>query len=43
MLSVPDEAHLTHPQAGVLGAPLEAGENMYIDLQKRYYAREKYI
>ena len=36
VLVISDEAHLTHPQAGVLGAPLEAGENMYIELQKTY-------
>ena len=36
LLKILDEAHLTHPQAGTLGAPLEAGENMYIDLQKTY-------
>eukprot|EP00731_Ephydatia_muelleri_P015152 Em0008g872a len=36
VLKVPDDARLTHPQAGVLGAPLEAGEKMYIDLQKIY-------
>ncbi|KAL5491167.1 hypothetical protein EMCRGX_G016406 [Ephydatia muelleri] len=36
VLQVPDDAHLTHPQAGILGAPLEAGEKMYIDLQRSY-------
>ena len=29
VLHVPEEAASTHPQAAVLGAPLEAGENMY--------------
>ena len=36
VLQIPDDALLTHPQAWVLGAPLEAGEKMYIDLQKSY-------
>ena len=36
VLKITDEARLTHLQAGTLGAPLEAGENMYIDLQKTY-------
>eukprot|EP00731_Ephydatia_muelleri_P015150 Em0008g870a len=36
VLQVPNDARLTHPQAGILGAPLEAGEKMYIDLQKSY-------
>ena len=36
ILQVPEDARLTHPQAGNLGAPLEAGEKMYIDLQKSY-------
>ena len=33
---IPEKELGTHPQAGVLGAPLEAGEGMYIDLQKLY-------
>eukprot|EP00731_Ephydatia_muelleri_P014767 Em0008g487a len=36
VLHVPEEAASTHPQAAVLGAPLEAGENMYIELPKSY-------
>eukprot|EP00731_Ephydatia_muelleri_P014771 Em0008g491a len=36
VLHVPEEAASTHPQAAVLGAPLEAGENMYPELQKSY-------
>ncbi|KAL5491565.1 hypothetical protein EMCRGX_G016873 [Ephydatia muelleri] len=36
VLHVPEEAASTHPQAAVLGAPLEAGEKMYIELQKSY-------
>ena len=36
VLKIPDEALQTHPQAGILGAPLEAGENMYINIQKTY-------
>ena len=37
MTSIPLEALDTHPLAGVLGSPLEAGENMYLDLQSQYY------
>ena len=33
VLHIPPEAMNSHPQAGVLGAPLEAGENMYKDTQ----------
>ena len=36
VLKIPDKDLQTHSQAGVLGAPLEAGENMYIDIQKTY-------
>eukprot|EP00731_Ephydatia_muelleri_P029679 Em0021g202a len=36
VLVVPNEALLSHPQAGHLGAPLEAGEGLYLDLQKIY-------
>ncbi len=36
VLSIPEEDSSTHPLAGVLGALLEAGENMYTRLQKRY-------
>ena len=35
-LQIPEEAASTHPQATVLGAPLEAGEKMYMELQKIY-------
>ena len=27
-----------HPQAAVLGAPLEAGLDLYVDLQRTYLA-----
>ena len=37
MTSIPLEALDSHPLAGVLGSPLEAGENMYLDLQSQYY------
>ena len=37
VLSIPREALDTHPLAGVLGSPLEAGENMYPDLHNQYY------
>ena len=36
VLNIPEEDSFSNPLAGVLGAPLEAGENMYTDLQKRY-------
>lgn len=36
VLSIPEEDSSTHPLAGVLGAHLEAGENMYQGLQRRY-------
>ena len=36
VLNIPEEDSSTNPLAGVLGAPLEAGENMYSQLQRRY-------
>ena len=36
LLNIPEEDLLSHPQAGVLGANLEAGENMYKTLQNMY-------
>ena len=36
VLNIPEEDSCTNPLAGVLGAPLEAGENMYSQLQSRY-------
>ena len=33
VLSIPQEALSVHRLAGVLGNPLEAGKNMYSDLQ----------
>ena len=36
VLSIPQEALNTHNLAGVLGSPLEAGANMYRDLQNKY-------
>ena len=36
VLSIPQEALDTHQVAGVLGAPLEAGQKLYTDLQNRY-------
>ena len=36
MLSIPSEALDTHHLAGIIGSPLEAGENMYIDLRDKY-------
>ena len=36
VLSIPPEALDTHHLAGVIGSPLETGENMYADLRDRY-------
>ena len=36
VLSIPQEALDVHKLAGVLGSPLEAGKNMYSDLQNKY-------
>ena len=36
VLDIPVEDASTHEQASLLGAPLEAGENMYSDLQQLY-------
>ena len=36
LLEIPEEALSSHPQAGELGAPLEAGQNMYSELQRTY-------
>ena len=42
VLSIPREALNTHNLAGVLGSPLEAGTNMYRDLQNKYYDKADY-
>ena len=39
MLSIPQEALDTHKLAGVLGSPLEAGKNMYSDLQSKHCSK----
>ena len=36
LLEIPDKDKSTHPQAGILGANLEAGQRMYTDLQNTY-------
>ena len=36
-MAVPQEDIATHQLAGALGAPLEAGERMYKDLQIKYH------
>ena len=36
LLAIPEDALSTHPQAGVLGATLKAGEQMYMDIQSKY-------
>ena len=37
LLHIPPEALSSHSQAGMLGAPLEAGMLMYTDTQKMYF------
>ena len=41
LLHIPPEALSSHSQAGMLGAPLEAGALMYTDTQKVYTAYEE--
>ena len=36
LLHIPEEVTRGHPQASVLGAPLEAGRNLYTELQNIY-------
>ena len=36
LLSIPEEEGRVHPQATLLGAPLEAGKQLYLELQKSY-------
>jgi hypothetical protein len=36
VLSIPPEALDSHPLAGVIGSPLDTGENMYTDLRDKY-------
>ncbi|KAL5490941.1 hypothetical protein EMCRGX_G016145 [Ephydatia muelleri] len=36
VLAIPCDVHLIHPNAGMVGASLEAGQNLYIELQKSY-------
>jgi len=38
VLRVPKEDKATHSLAAVLGAPLDAGQHMYPDLQEVYYS-----
>ena len=38
VLRIPKEDAGTHSLAAVLGAPLEAGQHMYPDLQELYYS-----
>lgn len=37
VLAIPQEDLDTHLLAGVLGAPLEAGDKMYMDLRFKYH------
>ena len=36
VLAIPQQDLDTHPLAGVLGSPLEAGDGMYSDLKLKY-------
>ena len=36
VLSIPQDDLCTHKLAGVLGAPIEAAKDMYLDLQDTY-------
>ena len=36
LLSIPEEEGRVHPQATLLGAPLEAGKQLYLELQNTY-------
>ena len=36
LLHIPEEVSKGHPQASILGAPLEAGSNLYTELQNTY-------
>lgn len=38
VLSIPTEDASTYPQACLLGAPIEEGEKMYLDLQECYFS-----
>lgn len=40
VLSIPMEDASTNPQACLLGAPIEEGEKMYIELQGTYLAED---
>lgn len=37
LLFIPSDVLSTHKLAGVLGSPLEAGKQMYADLQNQYF------
>ena len=36
LLTIPEDALSSHPQAGVLGGTLKAGEFMYLKIQTKY-------
>ena len=36
LLVIPEDAFSSHPQAGVLGGTLKAGELMYLNIQSKY-------
>lgn len=39
VLHIPPQDMTSHPLAGVLGAPLEAGEKMYTELQNAHIVK----
>ena len=41
VLAIPDKDLTTHQLAGVLGAPVSAGERMYKDLQWKYFTPDQ--
>ena len=40
VLAIPDKDLTTHQLAGVLGAPVRAGEGMYRDVQWTYFTAD---
>ena len=36
LLTIPEDALSTHPQAGILGATLKAREQIYMNIQRKY-------
>ena len=40
VLDIPHRELTSHPLAGVLGSPLEAGDGMYMDLKLKYQNKD---